>query len=90
MTTPHPWLTDAEVDDLCCGLTRNAAKARWLRGLGLTVNLKPDGRPLVIRSHAERVLSGIKAAAGDEAEPATEQRPQPNMGALVQLFGRAA
>lgn len=40
-----PWYTDTEIDDLCAGLVTNAAKARHLRGMGLTVSHKPNGRP---------------------------------------------
>jgi hypothetical protein len=52
------WFTDAEIDNLCDGYTMNAAKVRYLRSLGLCVTRKPNGRPLVIRSHAEIVLAG--------------------------------
>lgn len=77
------WLSDDEIDDLCGGLVRNAAKARHLRALGLVVNLKPNGRPLVVRSHAEAVLSGAPAA-NDDASP----RREPNRDALILAFGR--
>lgn len=82
-----PWLTDAEIDELCTGLRQHAAKVRYLRGLGLTVQVKPNGRPLVMRAHAEAVLSGAPTAPA----PA-EQTPQrrPNRDALVLAFGRRA
>jgi len=48
-----PWLTDQEINDLCDGLQNNAAKMRHLRGMGLVVNRKPNGRALVMRNHAE-------------------------------------
>ncbi len=35
--TTRPDLTDAEVDEICAGLTQNAAKCRYLRSLGLRV-----------------------------------------------------
>lgn len=44
-----PYLTDAEVDDICAGLVQSAAKVKFLQGLGLTVARKPNGRPLVRR-----------------------------------------
>lgn len=53
MTTPN--LTDAEIDDMCDGLVQNHAKVRYLQSLGLKVDRKPNGRPLVSRSHYEAV-----------------------------------
>lgn len=81
-----PWLTDKEVDDLCDGLSTNAAKARHLRGMGLVVNCKPNGRSLVMRAHAEAVLSGFKQIQADAA-PAAD-RPRPNRDAFVLAFGQ--
>lgn len=82
MTTP--WYTDKEIDDLCEGLHTNAAKVRHLRAQGLTVTQKPNGRPLVMRAHAEAVLAGLKQLPAVEAKP---DKPTPNRGALVALFG---
>lgn len=53
-----PDLSDAEIDDICRGLVQNAAKVRYLRGLGVAVERKPNGRPLVHRAHYEAVRSG--------------------------------
>lgn len=50
-----PFLSDDEIDGLCDGYTQNAAKIRFLRGLGLTVEQKPNGRPLVNRAHYDQV-----------------------------------
>lgn len=47
-TTP-PYFTDAEVDEICAGLTQDAAKIRYLRRIGLRVDRKPNGRPLAWR-----------------------------------------
>ena len=84
------FLTDAEVDAMCDGPGANshAAKCKRLRNMGLIVNRKPNGRPLVVRSHAEAVLSGrsqIEADAGQaqETRPTTGDR-----AAIVALFGR--
>lgn len=46
------YFTDAEVDDMCQGLSQDAAKIRFLRSLGLRVNRKPNGRPLAWRPAA--------------------------------------
>ena len=80
------WLSDPEVDDLCDGLRTNAAKTRALRNMGLTVRQKPNGRPLVVRSHAEAVLSGLQQLQA-QFTPVRE-KPQPNREALILAFGR--
>jgi hypothetical protein len=80
-----PWLTDPEIDNLCEGLVNNAAKIRYLRTMGLTVHSKPSGRPLVMRSHAEAVLSG----AQQMNEPAPRQsKAVPNIAQFRQAFGK--
>jgi hypothetical protein len=81
-----PWYTDKEIDDLCAGVITNAAKARHLRAMGLVVTLKPNGRPLVMRTHAEAVLSGLKQI---EQTPEKPEGHRPNRAALIQLFGSA-
>jgi hypothetical protein len=50
-----PDLTDQEIDDICDGYKQNAAKVRFLKSLGVTVERKPNGRPLVNRAHYESV-----------------------------------
>jgi hypothetical protein len=55
--TTRPDLTDAEVDAICDGLQQSAAKCRYLRSLGLRVERRPNGRPLVARSEWERRLA---------------------------------
>lgn len=42
-------LTDAEIDAICSGLKQSAAMVRYLRRLGVRVQRKPNGRPLVRR-----------------------------------------
>lgn len=88
--TTRPDLTDEEVDSLCSGLRQNAAKVRYLAQLGLHVERRPNGRPLVMRAHAEQVLAGRTQAANDA--PATNQQPAAtgNRAGLVLLFGRKA
>ena len=83
-----PWLTDSEIADLCQGLTQPAAMVRYLRDvLGLEVRTKPNGRPLVIRSHAEAVLSGRKPEPGAAAPAVQGPSPAPNRAALLQVIG---
>ena len=83
-----PWLSDPEIDDLCQGVGTNAAKVRHLQRMGLHVNRKPNGRPLVMRAHAEAVLAGMAQAQAQEANK--DQRPKPNRDGLVLAFGRKA
>lgn len=56
--TPPPDLTDAEVADICAGLKQNAARIRFLKRLGVSVERRPDGSPLVSRHHYESVRRG--------------------------------
>lgn len=81
-----PWLTDPEIDDLCAGVATNAARKRHLSGMGLVVNAKPNGRPLVMRAHAEAVLSGLKQVQADAGQ--VDKHHKPNRDALILAFGR--
>lgn len=79
-----PFLTDAEVNDLCDGLVAPAAQIRFLRRMGLLVERKPSGRPLLMRSELERVLG-----AGRMATNVAQNGPaaaQPNRAALLELI----
>ena len=77
-----PWLSDAEISDLCAGLTQSAAQSRYLRQLGLTVRAKPNGKPLVMRADIEAMTSPVaKAPAG---------RREPNRAGLLAALKRAA
>lgn len=77
-----PYLSDAEIAEICDPLKVPAYQVRYLKGLGLVVNRKPNGKPLVARAEFERVL------VGRQAEPAQNQGgpSQPNRAALLQLF----
>lgn len=58
MKTPSPTppdLTSEEIDAICAGLKQNAAKVRFLRSLGVTVERRPDGTALVNRQHYNAV-----------------------------------
>jgi hypothetical protein len=80
-----PWYTDQEIDDLCEGLINNAAKVRYLRSMGLTVMRKPNGKPLLMRAHADLILAGLPSAP---APTDTEARTgaQPNLAGLIAQF----
>lgn len=79
--TPKPYLTEAELAEICAPLVTPAAQRRYLERLGLIVKVKPNGRPLVARGEFERVLIGRQAeqATGGSAS-------HPNRAALQQLF----
>lgn len=49
-----PYLTDAEIADICRPRTQGAAQIRYLRSLGLKVERRADGTPLVWRADVER------------------------------------
>jgi hypothetical protein len=61
--TTTPDLTNEEIDRICEGLRQNAAKVRYLRSLGLRVECRPNGRPLVARAEWERRLVTSQAVA---------------------------
>ena len=63
--TPH--LTDAEIADITAPLTQGAARIRFFRRLGVKVEAKPNGQPLVWRSDFE--------AARRQQDAANDARP---------------
>jgi hypothetical protein len=80
--TLPPWLTDDEIHDICDGLTQNAAQVRYLREtLGLTVRIKPNGRPLVLRADIDALTSAQPLPAA--VRPI---RSEPNRLALINSF----
>ncbi len=75
------YLTDNEIADLCKPLVQPAAQVRYLRQLGLHVEKKPNGRPVVVRAHAEAILSGRAAelAATQPANVVPIKGPGPDL-----------
>jgi hypothetical protein len=78
-----PFLSDAEIAEICQPLTMPAAQYRHLTRLGLIVKRKPNGRPLVARGEFERVLIGRQTQAQNASVG------QPNRAALLQLINRS-
>jgi len=76
-----PFLSDDEVREICAPLKVPAYQVRFLQRLGLIVNRKPNGKPLVARGEFERVLVG---RAADPAQ--TVGAGQPDRAALFKLF----
>lgn len=76
-----PWLTQSEIDDLCEPLTQHAAQLRFIRGLGLTVRTKPNGAPLLMRTHFDAAM----APAAKKPKPA---KCQPNSTGLRLAYAK--
>lgn len=60
-----PYFTDAEVADMCEGLTQPAAMIRYLRRLGLKVDRKPNGKPLAWRPTASAEVQNAPVSPND-------------------------
>jgi len=81
-------LNDDEIAALCAPLKQPAAQVRFLRASGLSVTVKPNGRPAVVRSHAEAVLSGRLSALPMERleASAVAAAPHPNIEGFLQVI----
>ncbi|MBO1013456.1 DUF4224 domain-containing protein [Achromobacter sp. SD115] len=82
-----PYLSDAEIDEICEPLTQPHAQIRYLQRLGVPVSRKPGGRPLVGRAAFDRVMAGSPPEAANDAHP-PPSGPQPDHAALQQLFNK--
>lgn len=80
------FLTDDEIAELCKPLVQPAAQVRYLRALKLQVTTKPNGRPVVVRSHAEAVLSGSRQASAEAEQTTASSARSTDRGALLELF----
>jgi hypothetical protein len=79
--TTLPFLSDAEVAEICAPLKVPAYQVKFLQRLGLIVNRKPNGKPLVARGEIERVL------VGRVAEPAQNVSSRgPDRAALLAVI----
>jgi hypothetical protein len=65
-----PWLSDAEIAELCEPLEQAAAQIRHLKRQGYHVTKKPNGRPLLMRSELERVAGAGRLSAVAQNPPA--------------------
>lgn len=65
MNTPPPFLSDAEIAEICRPLKQGAAQIRFLRKMGLRVERRLDGTPLVGRAHYEAFMGGASAQQAD-------------------------
>ncbi|NDZ11545.1 hypothetical protein C7T35_01150 [Variovorax sp. WS11] len=76
-----PFLSDAEIAEICAPLEQPAAQVRYLCRQGLIVKRKPNGKPLVARGEFERVLVGRQPEQGQNAGSG-----QPDRAALLKLI----
>lgn len=76
-----PWLSQSEIDDLCEPLTQHAAQIRFIKRLGMTVREKPNGAPLVMRTHFEESMN----PTGKKKQPA---KCQPNAAGLHLAYSK--
>lgn len=67
-----PYLTDAEIAEICRPRRQGAAQIRYLQSIGVKVHVRADGTPLVWRVDVERP----QAAAPDSR--ATVPANEPN------------
>jgi hypothetical protein len=77
-----PYLTDAEIADICAPLVVPGYQIKYLQRLGLIVNRKPNGKPLVARGEFDRVL------VGRQPEVPRAGAGQPIKAALMELLDK--
>ena len=77
-----PFLSDAEVADMCSPLLQPGAQKRHLRRLGLPFALKPNGRPLVSRERVHGLLDGRPSRGAGSASAG------PDVEALKAMFNK--
>lgn len=75
-----PYLSDAELLDVCKPLTQPAAMIRYLKDEGFHVKRRPNGWPLVSRANFEAVMMGAACT------PALDKTAGPNVQALLDRF----
>lgn len=71
MAVLPPFLTDEELYEICRPRRQGAAQIRFLRSIGIKVQRRGDGTPLVWRHHVERPQPPADAPAtvGASNEP---------------------
>ncbi len=78
MTTNTLNLTESEIQEIT-GAVRRTTQVKRLREMGITVIVRPDGRPLVARQHYLLITGSVstKQKAAD--------KPTPDFGALTHV-----
>ncbi len=80
MVQLSPYLSDAQIAEICDPLIQPGAQYKHLVKLGLHVARKPSGKPLVARSEFERVLGAARLFANNDTAGAGD------LGALRQRW----
>jgi hypothetical protein len=78
-----PFLSDEEIAGICEGVTLPGWQCKHLARLGLLVNRKPNGRPLVARSEFERVLG-----AGRFGQAQNDATTAPNVRGMQEYLAK--
>jgi hypothetical protein len=73
MTMGPPFLSDAEIAEICRPRRQGAAQIRFLRSIGVRVERRADGTPLVWRADVERRMP---APAGERATVEASNQPK--------------
>lgn len=91
----NAWADSEFLDELCPNLVQNAAKARRLRAMGLTVVEATNGRPKVLQANVDLVFGGQQqarqfAAALEQGPPAAKVGPDRARFKLIHGAKKAA
>ena len=79
-------LSDAEIARMTEPLKRHSSRVEYLRTLGYTVDVAPNGKPLVARVHAEEIQRRRAGVSQTSDEPQRQRVAQPGRGAMVLLL----
>jgi hypothetical protein len=82
---PLPFLTDDELRIIASPLRQPAAIARWFRQQGFDLRIKPNGMPLLSRTHFDDVMAG---GGGDRPNPARRRSCEPDVAAFLNKYKR--
>jgi len=83
-----PFLSDTELRAIAEPLRQPAAIARWFQHQGFEIRIKPNGMPLISRSHFEAVMCGMRASPSSASKALDENINSPNSAAFLQRFGK--
>lgn len=82
-----PFLSDAELRLIAEPLKQPAAIRRWVEQAGFEAKRKPNGMPLISRSHFEQVMQGQTDYSMTRHSVVTEGSP--DAAALLQRFAQS-
>ncbi|MFP6558127.1 DUF4224 domain-containing protein [Paraburkholderia sp. B3] len=82
-----PFLTDAELRIIAAPLRQPAAIIRWFRRQGFDVRIKPNGMPLLSRTHFDDVMAG---RGGDTVHATRRRSCEPDVAAFLNKYKRTS